>query len=64
MTNTSEHGGLYKDQVYLEGAVKILRERKNIDFKLLYGGKLSLEDLKRAYIQKYTYLIDFLGKWR
>jgi hypothetical protein len=32
MQDTGENGGLYKDQVYLEGAVKILRERKIIDF--------------------------------
>ena len=27
MIDTSEPGGLYKDQVYLEGAINILRER-------------------------------------
>jgi hypothetical protein len=50
--DTGEPGGYYKDQVYLEGAVKILKERKNIDFKQLYTGKLALEDLKRPFIQK------------
>ena len=52
LTDTSEVGGLYKDQVYLEGAINILKERKNIDFVGLYTGKLSLEDLGRSVIEK------------
>ena len=52
ITDTGEPGGLYKDQVYLEGAIQILRERSNIDFLGLYCGKLSLEDLKRPMIEK------------
>ena len=48
--DTSEPGGLYKDQVYLEGAIEILRERHTIDFDGLYCGKLSLEDMKRPKI--------------
>lgn len=52
MTDTSLPGGLYKDQVYLEGAVNILRERHSIDFRSLYAGKISLDDLKRPFIQK------------
>ena len=52
ITDTGEPGGLYKDQVYLEGAIQILRERTNIDFLGLYCGKLSLEDLKRPMIEK------------
>ena len=52
MIDTSEHGGLYKDQVYLEGAINILKERNQIDFVGLYSGKLSLEDLKRPEIYK------------
>jgi hypothetical protein len=52
MTDTGEPGGLYKDQVYLEGAIPILRERASIDFIALYCGKLSLEDLKRPQIEK------------
>ena len=46
-TDTSQPGGLYKDQVYLEGAVSILRERKTLDFEGLCCGKISLEDMKR-----------------
>jgi hypothetical protein len=50
--STTEPGGLFKDQVYLEGAVKILKNRNNIDFRLLYGGKINVEDLDRPFIQK------------
>lgn len=47
MIDTSEPGGLYKDQVYLEGAVAILSERKELDFYGLCCGKISLDDVKR-----------------
>ena len=50
--DTGEAGGLYKDQVYLEGAIQILQDRQNIDFLSLYCGKISLEDLKRPMIEK------------
>lgn len=52
MIDTVEPGGLYKDQVYLEGAVQILKERSNIDFVSLYCGKLSLDDFKKSAIEK------------
>jgi hypothetical protein len=52
LIDTSLPGGLYKDQAYLEGAVKILRERNQLDFRGLYAGKLALEDFKRPFIQK------------
>ena len=58
LVDTSEPGGLYKDQVYLEGAIKILRERKSIDFVALYTGKISVEDLKRPFLVKYVFLAD------
>jgi hypothetical protein len=45
--DTSQPGGLYKDQVYLEGAIKILKNRKDINFKLFYCGKINIEDIKR-----------------
>lgn len=32
LIDTAEPGGLYKDQVYLEGAVAILAERHTLDF--------------------------------
>jgi len=38
---------MYKDQVYLRGAIQILENRKKIDFVLLHSGKLNLEDLQR-----------------
>ena len=47
MTYTETHGGMYKDQVYLEGAVMILKKRKEINFEGLYSGKIALEDLER-----------------
>lgn len=45
--DSTEPGGLYKDQVYLEGAVTILKERKTLDFHGMCCGKISLEDMKR-----------------
>jgi hypothetical protein len=35
ISDTSIPGGLYKDQVYLEGAYKILKDRRNINFHAL-----------------------------
>jgi hypothetical protein len=52
LEDTGLHGGYYKDQVYLEGAVQILKERNNIDFHGLFCGKISLEDLKKPGIAK------------
>jgi len=52
MTDTSQAGGLYKDQVYLEGAVSVLRERKTLDFHGMCCGKISIEDMKRLSAQK------------
>jgi hypothetical protein len=50
LQDTSEAGGLYKDQVYLEGAIELLRDRKTLDFHGLCCGKLSLDDMKRPKI--------------
>lgn len=50
LTDTSQSGGLYKDQVYLEGAVKVLSRRKNLNFKALLCGKISLDDYDRESI--------------
>lgn len=52
LTDTSQKGGLYKDSVYLEGAVQVLQKRKHLDFKGLLCGKISLVDLKRDEISK------------
>jgi len=50
MADCSKRGGLYKDKVYFEGAVKILRMRREIDLKSLYAGKISIDDLQRPEI--------------
>ncbi|KAL3065898.1 hypothetical protein OYC64_015940 [Pagothenia borchgrevinki] len=47
-TDTSEPGCFSKDQVYLDGILRILRCRRNIDFKMLTSlGKVSFEDVER-----------------
>lgn len=55
MGDTSQQGGMYKDQLYLIGAHEVLKNRKNIDFMELYAGKLNLIDAKRLAKKK---LID------
>jgi len=50
LTDTSRVGGLYKDQLYLEGAIRILSQRSSLNFKSLLCGKLSLEDYHRPEI--------------
>lgn len=41
-------GCFSKDQVYLDGILRILRHRRNIDFKMLTSlGKVSFEDVER-----------------
>lgn len=52
LIETSEPGGLYKDQCYLEGAVEFLQHRHSIDIAGLFTGKISLEDLRKPKIQK------------
>ncbi|XP_048648284.1 uncharacterized protein KIAA0895-like homolog isoform X3 [Marmota marmota marmota] len=45
-TDTSKPGCFSKDQVYLDGIVRILRHRQTIDFPLLTSlGKVSYEDV-------------------
>ncbi|KAL2088459.1 hypothetical protein ACEWY4_015358 [Coilia grayii] len=47
-TDTSKPGCFSKDQVYLDGILRILRHRRNIDFKMLTSlGKVSYEDVDR-----------------
>jgi len=43
--DTSQHGAFAKDQVYLDGAIRILAERHELDFELLYTGQVSLDDM-------------------
>ena len=52
LNDTSKPGGLYKDQVYLEGALQLLELRKEIDWHGFYSAKLNLEDLKRPKLMK------------
>ena len=52
LIETSEPGGLYKDQCYLEGAVQFLQNRHTIDIMGLFCGKISFEDLAKPKIQK------------
>ncbi|XP_029464624.1 uncharacterized protein KIAA0895-like homolog [Rhinatrema bivittatum] len=48
LTDTTEKGCFSKDQVYLDGILRILRHRRRIDFQLLAAlGKVSYEDLER-----------------
>ncbi|XP_066483563.1 putative tyrosine carboxypeptidase MATCAP2 isoform X2 [Tiliqua scincoides] len=48
LTDTSEPGCFSKDQVYLDGILRILRYRQSIDFCLLTAlGKVSYEDVDR-----------------
>ncbi|KAM6958960.1 putative tyrosine carboxypeptidase MATCAP2 [Aplochiton taeniatus] len=47
-TDTEQPGCFSKDQVYLDGILKILRHREKIDFQLLTAlGKVSFEDVER-----------------
>ncbi|XP_034049725.1 uncharacterized protein KIAA0895-like [Thalassophryne amazonica] len=47
-TDTSQPGCFSKDQVYLDGILRILRHRTTIDFKMLTSlGKVSYEDVER-----------------
>ena len=44
MKDTSKKGGMFKDQVYLKGAIEVLRNRHKIDFVGFYSGKICLDD--------------------
>ncbi|XP_077419245.1 microtubule-associated tyrosine carboxypeptidase 1 [Vanacampus margaritifer] len=47
-TDTSQPGCFSKDQVYLDGILRLLRHRRNIDFKMLTSlGKVSYEDVEK-----------------
>ena len=43
LTDTSKPGAFCKDQATLDGAMRILMKRKEIDFRALFAGKVSLE---------------------
>ena len=40
---------MFKDQVYLRGAHTLLSKRSQIDFRILYAGKINLKDFFRLY---------------
>ena len=46
--DTSCLGAFTKDQVYFEGALRVLREFRELDFRHLYCGRISLDDLACA----------------
>merc|ERR1712176_602205 len=63
MEDTSQHGAFAKDQVYLDGAMRILAVRHDVDFRLFYAGQVSLDDLPRiAEMADFsaTHIPDFL----
>ena len=43
LSDTSKPGALCKDQATFDGAMRIIENRNNINFKALYAGKVSLE---------------------
>ena len=47
MADTSSHGGMYKDQIYLRGAISVLKYRKSADMVLMHCGKLTIKDCIR-----------------
>jgi hypothetical protein len=48
MTDTGLPGGYYKDGSNFVGAIRLLRLRKTIDFRLLHCVRTSIEDFPRA----------------
>ncbi|XP_070568776.1 microtubule-associated tyrosine carboxypeptidase 1-like [Ptychodera flava] len=48
LENPNDLGGYGKDQCYFAGAVEVLRNIENIDFQLLYAGKLCLDEVSRV----------------
>ncbi|KAL0213522.1 hypothetical protein RCL1_007148 [Eukaryota sp. TZLM3-RCL] len=45
--HVTSNGSFAKDQVYLIGLLKLLKFRRNINWKLLYSGIFAVEDLPR-----------------
>ncbi|EDO33535.1 predicted protein [Nematostella vectensis] len=48
LPDCNHHGGSGQDQCYFEGAIQILRQADEIDFKLLYAGKICVDELPRV----------------
>ena len=54
LVETKQRKACAKDQCYFEGAVRLLEARRLLDFKLLHGGKIALEeyaDAKQAMLR-------------
>ncbi len=51
LEDTAQRGGLYKDKVYFEGAVKILQKRRLVDMGNLFAGKISVDDAVKPEIK-------------
>jgi hypothetical protein len=67
LRDTSVAGSFGKDRAYLEGAIRILEQRANLDFILLHAAKVSLEDyheVKRLPLHLPTNLRDTLRPGR
>ncbi|KAK3747754.1 hypothetical protein QZH41_008784 [Actinostola sp. cb2023] len=48
LVDCNAYGGSGQDQCYFEGAVRILRDTHDIDFKLLYAGRICTDELARV----------------
>lgn len=48
LVETKQRKACAKDQCYFEGAVRLLEARRLLDFKLLHGGKIALEEYADA----------------
>ncbi|KAH9507777.1 hypothetical protein Btru_053696 [Bulinus truncatus] len=56
--DTSRPGSFCKDQVYLEGALQLLKRRKHLDFQMLIRlGKVSFQDLNRKSVTDAAHLV-------
>ena len=47
-SDTGKPGACCKDQAYLSGAVKLLTARREFSMRLMYSGKVAVEQLKQA----------------
>lgn len=59
LSDAAKLGGYYKDKVYFEGAVKILQRRRTIDVTTLFCGKVSIDDLRRADVQRFSARLSY-----
>jgi hypothetical protein len=52
IADTSSAQGMYKDQIYLRGAIRILKYRKALNFIDFHCGKLTVKDCLRLSEKK------------